>query len=68
MSILTISQELYDRIYIDAIASLINSGHDLTSARAMAAEQMANAYLIDEDLYSTELEKDRSDDRLGLTS
>lgn len=68
MSILTIPRELYDRIYTDAVVSLINSGFDLVTAKSIAKEQMANAFRIDEVTYSTELEKDREDDRLGLTS
>lgn len=68
MSIMTISDELYDRIFTNTIAVYINQGHDLTSARALASDQVPRAFLPLSVALQSELEKDLADDRFGLTS
>ena len=48
MSLLTIPRETYNRILTNAIAGLIDQGLDLTAARALAQEQMDNAFVPDD--------------------
>ncbi len=61
MSIAAIDSQTYKRIYTNTVAALINRGMDLIAARALAQEQMDNAFAPDEVINLREADLDSAE-------